>query len=54
MTPQAYKYDVNEGLMNNKRTKTRRIKRSMRRERGPKSLLDGARLKQNRREMGEI
>ena len=43
-----------ERLMNNKRTKARRIKRSMRQERGPKSLPDGARLKQNRREMGEI
>ena len=54
MTPQAYKYDVNEGLMNNKRTKARCIKWSMRWERGQKSLLDGARLKQNRQEMGEI
>ena len=43
-----------ERLMNNRRTKARRIKQSMRRERGPKSLPDGARLKQNRREMGEI
>ena len=41
-------------LMNNKRTKARCIKRSMRQKRGPKSLPDGARLKQNRREMGEV
>ena len=41
-------------LINNRRTKARRIKRLMQRERGPKSLLDGARLKQNRQEMGEI
>jgi hypothetical protein len=54
MTPQAYKYNVNEGLMNNKRTKARCIKRPMGRERGLKSLLDGARLKQNHQDMGEI
>jgi len=43
-----------ERLMNNKRTEARRIKRSWRRERGPKALLNGARLKQNRREMGGV
>jgi len=43
-----------EILMNNKRTKARRIKLSTQRERGPKALLDGARLKQNCQEMGEI
>ncbi len=43
-----------ERLTNNKRTKARRLKRSTRRERGPKAPLDDARLKQNRREMGEI
>jgi hypothetical protein len=41
-------------LMNNQRMKARRVKRLWRRERGTKVLLNDARLKQKRREMGEI